>query len=612
MVHRKVFDKIGLVDEDFGVGSQEDIAFCAAAELAGFELVEPAPMIWTEEAKTHVGAFPIYHMGEGTVHDASLVPDWDDIFHNNEILLAKKFNPKMYEKYMKRHAPEKPAHDQLTGGGKKKYSIVIPTYNHCDDLLKPCIETLLKYNDVWDIELIISANGCTDNTKQYLEELQHKYQMLGLVDNLKVVWNDQPLGYARAVNAGVRVSTSDLVVLLNNDVVTIDQPRNTWLEILEKQFKINSKCGISCIFKLWSDIPQRAFAVFFCVMIHRTVFNTIGLLNEEYEVGGCEDAEFSLMAEDAGFEVCESVEKSESDDPSVFTGYFPIFHRGEGTMKDTDLVPSIQSVRDKNSLILAKKYNPTLYAALTSTVKKPNPFIADRTHNGTLGRIEVYTVAWNEEDSIDQFIDWYSFADSITVYDNRSTDKTREKALARGCNVHIYGSEQQDNRLMLTVKENCWRDSTAEWVIICDMDEFLYHPNLLQVLETTSASIVRCAEYGMVSEEEVPRSEVKTGVRVQPPDKIVCFRPDRIKAMNWLHGCHVCYPEGDIKFSDETATLLHYAMVGRNAVKKRWIEYKKRMCDWDIENGAGKHYLWEETQIDVEFDRHLREAVKVW
>ena len=48
-----------------------------------------------------------------------------------------------------------------------KYSIVIPTYNNCDKYLKPCIDSIVKYTEMTDIELVISANGCTDNTKCY-------------------------------------------------------------------------------------------------------------------------------------------------------------------------------------------------------------------------------------------------------------------------------------------------------------------------------------------------------------------------------------------------------------------------------------------------------------
>jgi len=53
-----------------------------------------------------------------------------------------------------------------------KYSIVIPTYNHCEDLLKPCLESIFKYTDMTDVELVISANGCKDGTSDYLKALK--------------------------------------------------------------------------------------------------------------------------------------------------------------------------------------------------------------------------------------------------------------------------------------------------------------------------------------------------------------------------------------------------------------------------------------------------------
>ena len=40
MIHRKVFDKIGLLNEEYGVGGGEDTEFCIEAEKAGFEVVE--------------------------------------------------------------------------------------------------------------------------------------------------------------------------------------------------------------------------------------------------------------------------------------------------------------------------------------------------------------------------------------------------------------------------------------------------------------------------------------------------------------------------------------------------------------------------------------------
>jgi FkbM family methyltransferase len=242
-----------------------------------------------------------------------------------------------------------------------KYSVIIPTYNHCDDLLKPCIETLLKYSNASDIELIVSANGCKDNTFEYLGALKEKYNTLGMYNNLKIVWNENPLGYSRACNAGIEVATTDYIVLLNNDVLFLAQNKNDWLTLFERQFHINPKCGISCVIKGPSEPAGRDFAVFFNVMIHRKVFDKIGLLNIEYGVGGGEDTEFCIEAENAGFEVCVASNLVWDSQNQIYTGMFPVYHKGEGTMHDPELVPEWADIFLTNSLKLAKKYNPSWY-----------------------------------------------------------------------------------------------------------------------------------------------------------------------------------------------------------------------------------------------------------
>ena len=172
-----------------------------------------------------------------------------------------------------------------------KYSVVIPTYNHCDDFLRPCIESILEYTHMKDIELIVSANGCTDNTKGYLESLK-----LNTGIHLKIIWSDSALGFAKAVNLGIKAASCDKIILLNNDTKLLQQEKNTWLNLLEAPFE-NEKCGISCVVKEYSKVMNKDFAVFFCVMIDRKVFNTVGYLNEEYEIGSGEDMEFSILAE---------------------------------------------------------------------------------------------------------------------------------------------------------------------------------------------------------------------------------------------------------------------------------------------------------------------------
>jgi len=225
-----------------------------------------------------------------------------------------------------------------------KYSIVIPTYNNCEKYLKPCVDSIIKYSDIEDIELIISYNGCTDNTKRYLDYLISCFEHHGCGHNIKYFKSEHPLGFAKAINHGIELATTDKIVLLNNDTVLLEQPKNKWLECLDTG-------DISAVLTQYSDITKRKFGVFFCVMVQKKVFDKIGLLNEEFGTGGCEDIEFCLKAELAGFEIKDV----------GFNGNFPIYHVAEGTVHDTKLVQNWSNTFLLNELRLAKKYNKEWY-----------------------------------------------------------------------------------------------------------------------------------------------------------------------------------------------------------------------------------------------------------
>jgi hypothetical protein len=51
---------------------------------------------------------------------------------------------------------------QVPDKSNPKISIVIPTYNHLEDALKPCIESIEKYTTMDEVEIIVVANGCSD------------------------------------------------------------------------------------------------------------------------------------------------------------------------------------------------------------------------------------------------------------------------------------------------------------------------------------------------------------------------------------------------------------------------------------------------------------------
>ena len=226
-----------------------------------------------------------------------------------------------------------------------KYSVVIPTYNNCEKYLKPCIDSIIKYTEMSDIELVISANGCTDNTRAYL------YYLQTAIPNIKVVWNYAALGFAKAVNEGIKSSTCKKIVLLNNDTLLLEQPKNQWLNRLN-----DYHADISSVLTLHSPITNQKFGVFFCTMIDRNVFKTIGLLDESFETGGCEDIDFCFRADQNGFSLVDVGSK----------GDFPIYHVAEGTVHDNSLVTDWKDKFHANELLLAKKYNMDHYRYLLS------------------------------------------------------------------------------------------------------------------------------------------------------------------------------------------------------------------------------------------------------
>ena len=83
-----------------------------------------------------------------------------------------------------------------------KISIIIPTYNHLEDCLKPCLESIKIYTDLTDVEVIISANGCTDGTREYVDSLGAPF---------KLVWSDVATGYTKATNDGIKLQQASIL-----------------------------------------------------------------------------------------------------------------------------------------------------------------------------------------------------------------------------------------------------------------------------------------------------------------------------------------------------------------------------------------------------------------
>jgi hypothetical protein len=242
--------------------------------------------------------------------------------------------------------------------------------------------------------------------------------------------------------------------------------------------------------------------------------------------------------------------------------------------------------------------------------------------------IHLYTICWNEEKMLPFFLDYYSdYVDKITVFDNYSTDNS-EQILKRYKNVKVlkYNSDNKINEILyLKIKNNSWKKSSgkADFVIVCDIDEFLYSEDLAQIIKyikENKYTIVKPFGYQMVSEfypdyrkEKKITDIVKTGYSDNKwLSKSILFDPNKIIEINYSPGCHECSPTGKINFYKSiNLKFLHYKDLSIDHLVQRKKELGMRLSQINIENGWATYYLEEEAKTIEEFESRVKKSVKI-
>ena len=228
-------------------------------------------------------------------------------------------------------------------------SIIIPTYNHLEDCLKPCLESIKRYTDLENVEVIVVANGCTDGTKDYVESLGEPFRLL---------WIEEPSGYTKSTNEGIKIAKGNYIILLNNDTVLIEQEKNTWIKMLSVPFEEHEDTGITGPLMLYDEYAGYNVLIFFCVMIKKELIDKIGLLDESYSPGGGEDIDYCIKAEHNGYKCIKIPENESIQFTTTNTGSFPIYHAGEGTFNG---IPEYGNrIIKENGLKNLKKYNKNI------------------------------------------------------------------------------------------------------------------------------------------------------------------------------------------------------------------------------------------------------------
>lgn len=241
--------------------------------------------------------------------------------------------------------------------------------------------------------------------------------------------------------------------------------------------------------------------------------------------------------------------------------------------------------------------------------------------------IYVVAVCFNEARILPYFLDHYiKFlgAKKVVLHDGGSTDGTAEIA-ARYPEVELVVkvSEKLDDRELMAIRNEEWKKyrDQCDWMIVCDVDEFLYHPRLraqLAEFKRDGVTLPMVEGFEMRCKVTPPYQpgrylwEINQAGQPNPQysNKNLIFDP-RID-INYNLGCHSCSPTGPVKRSEGYVfKMLHYCMLSHEAVVQKSMRSAARLSDWNKETNAGFHYHLNAAMARADYNRWFADAANV-
>lgn len=204
--------------------------------------------------------------------------------------------------------------------------------------------------------------------------------------------------------------------------------------------------------------------------------------------------------------------------------------------------------------------------------------------------IWLYCICRNEAQMMPYFLRHYStFVDRMVFYDDWSIDGTRNIILShKKTELRNWpGTHGIVDDEFTDFANEQWKEARghAEWVIWVDADEFLYHPNIIGLLEQylkDGVEVPRIQGFTMLSDGPPSGSgqiydEIKTGVSDACWSKHVIFRGQ----IYWEPGrhainLHLCNPRMSPTVE---LKLLHYRGLGLAYVAERHARNWNRVPD---------------------------------
>ena len=178
--------------------------------------------------------------------------------------------------------------------------------------------------------------------------------------------------------------------------------------------------------------------------------------------------------------------------------------------------------------------------------------------------IEINIVAFNEQIMLPFTLDWYNKLfdkPKIVVYNNYSTDNTKEIALSRGCEVIDFETKGMNDTIQSQIKSNAANNSKAVWSLNIDCDECVLITK--EDLEKTDCNIIKFKGIDIFDNVDSPYKAEFKGIYSPGYSKPCLIKTDDFTNITFAAGAHSidkidCKLGNTVKMSVEEFHLLHF------------------------------------------------------
>lgn len=175
-------------------------------------------------------------------------------------------------------------------------SIITPVWNRGDLTFNFLNQNLHYLGDYEGAEWIIVDNGSNDGTSGVIKAFEKK-------ENVTIIRNDENIGFGAANNQAARLSTADVFLFINNDVIVSGDYITPILDTLERIPAAIVGAELLNYDTGWNVFNgQRIDYIHgWCMAMTRETFELLGGFDERYTPGDYEDIDLSYSATKAGF-----------------------------------------------------------------------------------------------------------------------------------------------------------------------------------------------------------------------------------------------------------------------------------------------------------------------